>query len=346
MKTIKATNVNEAFPIAVKLLLAKGHVQRSQHGITLEIDEPVGVMYELPRERVLFDPVRDCNPFLGFFEALWIIAGRNDVAFLADIVATMANYSDDGHRFYGAYGHRLRHGAPGTADGTGKDRDQIKKAIDRLVANPDDRQVVMTIRDPSDMWYTGKDQPCNLMVDCKIRKGKLNISVFNRSNDTVWGMMGTNVVQFSSLQEYMAGMIGCEVGSYHQITTSMHCYQNAQWDKVSAAVSFGTDYYRAQGDDKVEPYDMMDGGVLDWHMDLDQFFRLYDRPDDPAYSWKSPYFAEVVIPMWDTLQAWKAYRRNKNLQTFVACVKAKNAIKASDWRLAVAQWMSRREYTA
>ena len=226
----------------------------SLNGPTLEIPEPASIQYLLPCERVLFDATRDSNHFLGFFEALWIIAGRQDVKFLADIVPNMANFSDDGVRYFSAYGHRLRHLAPGRADGTARDTDQIREAIDRLKANPDDRQVVLTIRDPQDMWYRGKDTACNLMVDCKIRSGRLNIHVFNRSNDFVWGMLGTNAVQFSTLQEYMAGHIGCAVGTYHQTTSSMHVYVNEQWSKIqNGSLSFWEDAYATAS---VSPYPM------------------------------------------------------------------------------------------
>src|SRR5271154_5758040 len=39
--------------------------------------------YEKPDERVLFSQTRDANPFFHFFESLWILAGREDVEFLA-----------------------------------------------------------------------------------------------------------------------------------------------------------------------------------------------------------------------------------------------------------------------
>jgi hypothetical protein len=58
-------------------------------------------------ERVLFDSVRDANPFFHFMEALWILAGRSDVEWLAQWLPSIADYSDDGVSFHGAYGMRL-----------------------------------------------------------------------------------------------------------------------------------------------------------------------------------------------------------------------------------------------
>lgn len=351
MKSIKELNVNGVFPVAVMMLQEEGVEQHSQYdatlGVTLEIPEPVGVMYKNPCERVLFDPVRDSNPFLGFFEALWIIRGRNDVKFLTDIVPNMRNFSDDGVRYYGAYGYRLRHGAPGADPATGAGRDQIDEAIERLRTNHNDRQVVLTIRHPSDMWYRGKDQPCNLMVDCKIRDGKLNISVFNRSNDTVWGMLGTNVVQFSSLQEYIAGMVGVGVGTYHQITTSMHCYQNEQWEKIRDHINqnrlSGTDYYSQC---KVHSYPMFLGGDLDsWNADLKYFFSCYQCQAPEMHfkeHFETPYFQEVVVPMWNALRAWKHYQEDRSMSAMSEMLFQAGTIKATDWQTAVLEWMKRR----
>lgn len=338
MKSIRGRNVNEVYYKGIELLLAEGKEQSSQYdatlGKTLEITEPVGVMYENPTERVLFDPVRDSNPFLGFFEALWIIAGRNDVGFLQGIVDSMKNFSDNGKTYYGAYGHRLR---------VQFAVDQVASAIGRLRKNPDDRQVVMLIRHPGDADYSGKDQPCNYAVDLKVRNGALNITVMNRSNDFIWGLTGTNVVQFSTLQEYIAGHIGTKVGTYHQITTSMHCYQNAQWDKIKTKTSWQVDPYQDSAV-PLKPYQMFRGcETYDWNNDLYKFFIKYDNQNLNVAPPDTPYFNEVVWPMWNTLQAWKSYQKNRNPQTFLDVVKAKNNIKAEDLHLAVSQWLNRRE---
>jgi hypothetical protein len=71
-------------------------------GHRLMIDEPVMLHYERPTERVLFNKARDANPFFHLYEALWMLAGRNDVAPLAYYVKDMARFSDDGKTFNGA----------------------------------------------------------------------------------------------------------------------------------------------------------------------------------------------------------------------------------------------------
>lgn len=337
MITIRASNVNEAYKIGILMLKEQGVKQSSQHGDTLEMPQPVSVMYDNPRERVLFDETRDSNPFLNLFEALWIIQGRNDVEFLKFLVGNMERYSDDGKTYYGAYGFRMRNSDQDIKSMMFEQpMDQLECAIERLKKNPDDRQVVLTIRTAEDMFYKGKDNPCNLMVSCKIRNGKLNIHVFNRSNDFVWGMTGTNVVQFSMLQEYMAGKIGCEVGVYHQTTDSMHVYTNDQWDKVKDVDwGFSDPYIRYE----VKPYEMM-VCQEDWDDDLSKFFKAFDDGSTPRYN--TPFFTEVVEPMWLSFLCYANFRQSKDFAHIADAISALNDCYAEDWGLAASLWLKRR----
>lgn len=119
---------------------------------------------------------------------------------------------------WGAYGHRWRHHFG---------QDQVENAIVRLKLDPNDRRVVIQMWDATcDMVGTKKDHPCNLMVVPRIAKGKLDITVYNRSNDAVWGAFGSNAVHFAYLQYYLAQSIGVKVGTYYQISTNMHVYED------------------------------------------------------------------------------------------------------------------------
>lgn len=327
MYSIKATNVNEAFPLGIQLLNDRGVPQSSQHGDTLEMPEPVSVCYLNPRERILFDKDRASNPFLNLFEALWIIAGRNDAEFLQHLVPRMKNYSDDGVTYYGAYGYRMQ------------EYGQMEAAIDRLRNNPDDRQVVLTIRQPWDMTYTGKDQPCNLLVSCKIRNGKLNIHVFNRSNDFIWGMTGTNVVQFSMLQEYLAGRIGVPVGTYHQTTDSMHVYVNDQWEALKHKRPGGQLCLYQLG--QVKPYDMMEGCENgSWDGDLAAFFHHIDKNVKIITgNFSTPFFKDVVVPLWNAFEHYELYRNIKFKECLDDAIGWAHTSAPCDWHTATIQWL-------
>lgn len=326
MLSITTRNVNDAFSVGMYYLRQRGVPSASRNGPVLEYPDPVSIKYTRPLERVLFNRARDINPFLHFFEPLWILAGKADVEFLANIVPRFREYSDNSVTFYGAYGDRLRYAQSSVS--RAPYIDQLDEAVRILSDNHEDRRVVLQIRRPEDILYRGKDQPCNISVAVKVRDNKLNIHVFNRSNDFIWGLAGANMPQFSVLQEYLAGRIGVEVGVYHQTTDNMHVYtQNPQWDKLK-------DLVPAQDDDpyllgRVSPYRLFNESPALFERDLHVFF---DNKAGKVY--KSLFFREVVEPMWATFQAHKANRTG---------LQAVEQVAASDWRAVTRAWLEARE---
>ena len=76
-----------------------------------------------------------------------------------------------------------------------------------------------------DLDRKGKDVPCNMIATVqRDSEGALDLTVFCRSNDIIWGCYGANAVHFSFLLEYLARRIGCPVGTYHQVSVNWHAY--------------------------------------------------------------------------------------------------------------------------
>jgi len=263
-------------------------------------------------ERVLFHKKRRINPYLHFFEPFWILAGKKDVEFLANIVARFKEFSDDGKTLYGAYGERIA--------------DQLPTAIDRLRNNPYDRRVVLQIRRPEDILYDGRDMPCNTSIALKIRNGRLNLHVFNRSNDIIWGgpAGGSNHPQFTVLQEYLAGKIGCGIGNYIVTTDSMHAYVNAQWEKLKEGQESYDPYFAL----KVQPFHLSSGTQM-----FDEDLRLAFEASPNDLEFKTTFFRNVYQPMWRSFIAYKEkdYDRAKHWAMNVA---------ASDWSMVTYDWLN------
>jgi hypothetical protein len=83
--------------------------------------------------------------------------------------------------------------------------------------------------DPAELkQMTGKDFACNQNVMLDTRKSAngymLDMTVTNRSNDLIYGAMGSNLFHMSMLQEYIALHAGLEVGTYYQFSKNMHLY--------------------------------------------------------------------------------------------------------------------------
>lgn len=330
MRVLSGRNVNSIWPQALSLIKTEGVRRGSRNGPVLEMGCPVSTVYECPQERVLFDDLRDANPFFHLFEALWIIAGRDDVAFPSQFCNQLKAYSDNGATFHGAYGYRLRnHGG-----------DQVRRVIELLRGDPESRRAVLQLWSaPADLGKESKDLPCNTMLYLKVRDGALHLTVCNRSNDIVWGLYGANAVQFSMLQEYLAAQLGVAIGPLTTISDSFHLYEaNALWAVIKGRKVFEAlaDPYESR---HVCPYPLVDVPVRfdeelqRWMNDpLDELGEMFPKRGGARNS----FFWAVATPMY---KAWQAHKRDKTgAAHLLEC-------KATDWRHAGLKWLARRKDT-
>ncbi len=195
-------------------------VQASRGGPTKEILH-VAISIEDPRQRWIVSREPPLNVAFALAEVVWIIAGRRDLKFLEFWNSKLRDFVGPGPRLHGAYGHRLR---------CHFGLDQLKRAYEALRQSPDTRQIALQIWDSStDLPRASgspadNDIPCNVVSLPKVRDGKLEWTQVIRSNDLFLGVP-YNLVQFTCLQEIMAGWLGIECGSYNQISDSLHLYE-------------------------------------------------------------------------------------------------------------------------
>lgn len=194
------------------------HNQPSRAGDTDEILHSVFCI-ENPKQRWIVSRSPALNPAFALAEVIWILRGRDDVQFLKYWNRKIVEYLGEG-RAHGAYGPRLRQ-----TFGI----DQLERAYNALNNKPDTRQVVLQIYDPKqdlpneDGSPVDQDIPCNVSSILKVRNGCLEWTQVMRSNDLVLGVPH-NFVQFTSLQEIMAGWLDIGVGKYIHISDSLHVY--------------------------------------------------------------------------------------------------------------------------
>lgn len=224
MYVFKIDDPNVGFGEVLNSLADEGITSESRNGPVIRFPRPVTLHYTNPRRRILDHPIRDANHFFHLFETIWMFAGLRTVAPLDLFNSGMKQYSDDGVNFEAAYGFRWRK-AP---------FDQLDIIVTKLKADPLDRRIVLQIWDPQELRkMTGKDFACNQQVLFTTRPAItatgeqhyiLDITVTNRSNDLVYGAMGSNLFHFSMLHEYIAYHADMEVGSYYQMSVNMHLY--------------------------------------------------------------------------------------------------------------------------
>lgn len=330
MHVIRTRNVHTALPLGLQYLDGNSVPMPSRNGDVLVARGPVTTVYENPRERVLFWPERDANPWLHFFDAMWILAGRNDVATLSRFAARMASYSDDGETLHGAYGYRLRNFYK---------FDQLDKAVEMLKKDPWDRRVVLQLWDADeDLGRLGNDAPCNQQIMLRVvygrtnERNRLNMMVTSRSHDIIWGLYGANAVQFSYIQEYLASRLNLEVGTLTNVSWNYHAYDEVYRKTYRGALRTSTGEVECPyATGEVTPYPMM-AEPTSWDAELQSFM---DDPEQMIGRWANPFFAEVAQPLWIAHEQRKKDPVNAMLWA--------RSIVATDWRKAAVEWLERRQ---
>lgn len=329
---IECANVNYALSFGLTHLLSKGVTSKSRNGDVIVAPRPVCTTYYNATHRVLFCPLRDANPYFHLMEALWMLAGRNDVAWPAYFAGNIKNYSDDGETLHGAYGHRWKKHFT---------MDQIEFLLEEL-KNPNTRRAVLGMWDPDTdiekALQGGKDVPCNTHAYFSINYGSLDMLVGCRSNDVIWGAYGANVVHFSILQEYVARMLNVAVGIYRQFSNNYHVYT----DKYSsnqlsemAKQSQQHNYYQvAHGEATVQPFPLLQRttrGV--WMAHLREFLSNPLNDDLTV----DPFFMQIARPMYRSWHVRKT-KEGDGMKELMA-MPANN-----DWRRACERWITRRKH--
>lgn len=218
--TFQGRTANDVWLQAYRHVRTKGLRQESRSGPTRELLH-TALSINDPRQRWILARRPALNTALAIADVIWIATGRNDRRFLSYWSNTLSDYVGNARELHGAYGHRLiRHFG----------FNQLMRAARALESCPDSRQVVLQIWDPLvDMpSCTGRprsrDIPCNVISMVKIRSGKLEWMQIMRSNDLFRGLP-YNLVQFTTLQEIVAGWLGIPMGSFNQVSDSLHLYE-------------------------------------------------------------------------------------------------------------------------
>lgn len=154
---------------------------------------------------------RGTVPGIGAVEACQLLSGTSFPKLVIDIGPQFANYTEDDGMFHGSYGTRTK--------------GQYDVMVDRLKKDPDTRQAVVTIWNPErDMLEKKRDYPCTILHQFRVRKNRLNMSVYMRSND-VWLGAAYDFFQFTRVQIAISSILGIEPGTYSHHVGSLHIYE-------------------------------------------------------------------------------------------------------------------------
>lgn len=183
----------------------KPTVEIPQHTMIIDMLKPVLVV-----------PTRNISYRFMAAEAYWILSGDDRVETIAPYNGRISEFSDDGERFFGAYGPKIKA--------------QLPYIVDKLRIDEDSRQAGLTLwrECPPDT----KDVPCTIAIFFSIRGKKLNAHVFMRSSD-VWLGIPYDVFNFSMLSHLVCGLLNeyrlssdcLQPGKLYLTAASSHLYE-------------------------------------------------------------------------------------------------------------------------
>ncbi len=325
-------NATHAFLDALRRVLAHGERVVSRGQSTLELRGHV-IRVERPLERIYVIRHRNNNVFAALAETFWVLAGRNDLAFLQQYLPRAADFSDDGVVWRGGYGPRLR-GWKGAAGAT---VDQLHEVARLLRDAPDSRRAVMVIYDPAQDFVESRDIPCNNWLHFLVRDGRLHLSAAVRSNDVIWGLSGINTFEWSVLLEMMAFWTGTQPGSYTQFIGSLHLYERHEGRarRMLRAARPRTLYeYGIEGPRFQTPLAAFDA-ELDRFFAVEAAIRAGERGVADRIGAVADPFVRATLQM---LHLYDRFRRGAPADEIVALVAA---LPPSDLRVAAVEYLTR-----
>lgn len=210
VKTLKKI-LDEGTPLSPR---GKNTLDLPQHTVVMEMRRPV-----------LINKARALSYKFMAAEAFWILSGDDTVTGITPWNARIAEFSDDGKTFFGAYGPKIA--------------GQLDYVVRKLNEDPSSRQAGLTI------WRENppqtKDMPCTVAIFARIIGSELNLHVFMRSSDA-WLGLPYDTFNFSML----ACLICCrlnadradpiEPGRLFLTAASSHLYEE-HFEKARAIVA-------------------------------------------------------------------------------------------------------------
>ncbi|XP_026659423.2 putative bifunctional dihydrofolate reductase-thymidylate synthase isoform X1 [Phoenix dactylifera] len=125
------------------------------------------------------------------------------------------------------YGFQWRHfGAEYTgmhADYTGKGFDQLLDVIDKIKNNPDDRRIILSAWNPSDLKKMALP-PCHMFAQFYVDNGELSCQMYQRSADMGLGVP-FNVASYSLLTCMIAQVCDLLPGDFIHVIGDAHVYR-------------------------------------------------------------------------------------------------------------------------
>ena len=154
-------------------------------------------------------------------ELLWFLKGDTNIKYLHDNkVSIWDEWADESGNLGPVYGHQWRSWP--TPDG--RTIDQISRAVDLILNNPDSRRIIVSAWNVADIDKMALP-PCHTFFQFYVTEGRLSCQLYQRSADVFLGVP-FNIASYSLLTMMMAQVCDLEPGDFVHTFGDAHLYSN------------------------------------------------------------------------------------------------------------------------
>ncbi len=319
MFTAEYAGINSFLVGMAKTLLEHGVERTTREKKCWELPEPMMIKITNPLSRIVTIPERKWNLSLPYAESLWLALGRNDLELIKFYLPSMEEFSDDREFLRGGYGPRLRCYNGNANDYKeawnkntiifeNREIDQFFYVTESFHRDPYTRQGIISIGDPPKDCFDSnnnikqtKDLPCTRLLQFmrSPTENKLNLTVYMRSNDFIWGASAVNMFNYMFMQEYFAAILGLEVGAYYHIANNFHYYDERHRElveKLASIENVSDEYYcynkKFHSLDEFD-FQLKKLGSWEQNLRLGQIQEIPDFGDDFFNDWAGILFRKV-----------------------------------------------------
>ena len=155
------------------------------------------------------------------YELLWFLRGDTNVKFLQEHGVSIWNKWADANGDMGhIYGYQWR----SWPDYEGETIDQISKAIQTLIHNPDSRRIIVSSWNVGDLKNMNLP-PCHTFFQFYVADGRLSLQLYQRSADIFLGVP-FNIASYALLLMMTAQVTGYKTGDFIHTFGDAHIYLN------------------------------------------------------------------------------------------------------------------------
>lgn len=224
---------------------------------------------------LLYIPGRSFSLVYALNELLMMFSHEDKLKYFTSFNSNIANFSDNGEILRGNYGKRIN-----SING-------FEKVVKLLSDDKNSRQAVIPIYNSTDVAANSKDIPCTLFMNFRVNGDQLDMVVYMRSNDAIWGLP-YDVFNFTNIQKVLSRTLNLKQGRYIHHVSNLHVYENhfdlvnkiLEEDKLQLC-SIYTNYNLKECREKAEVYTQTESfsytGDCFNLLDIEKCFREYGK---------------------------------------------------------------------